>query len=174
MREKYCSICGTEVTTIRTENRTRNYCPKCDRIQYRNPKPCAGVCVVDGTNLLLIKRTTPPDVGAWSLPAGYLEVDEPPKQAAIRELFEETSVQTDPDAVNFYDSVMREHPDGQHILVLIYTVPRSDTSGTPQPGSDAAAARFWNVDALIENEDIHIETGYQEIYREVVESVHSS
>ena len=95
---RFCPACGTGLTDRRVEGRDRRFCPACERPVYRNPKPCAGVLVVDGGRLLLVERTEPPAVGAWSVPAGYLEADEPPRAAAARELREETGF--DPDGVS--------------------------------------------------------------------------
>ena len=82
-----------ELIDKQVEERTRRYCQQCEQPIYQNPKPCAGVLVVDEREcVLLVKRTEPPAPGAWSIPAGYLEADEPPRQAAVRELYEETNV----------------------------------------------------------------------------------
>ena len=89
----YCPDCGTALEGRRIEGRERRYCDRCERPVYRNPKPCSGVLVVDGQDrTLLVKRTEPPAAGSWSVPAGYLEADEPAPAAAIRELGEETGL----------------------------------------------------------------------------------
>jgi len=82
-----------ELTDKQVEDRTRRYCQQYEQPIYRNPKPCAGVLVVDEREcVLLVKRTEPPAPGTWSIPAGYLEADEPPRQAAVRELYVEANV----------------------------------------------------------------------------------
>ncbi|WP_350356136.1 NUDIX hydrolase [Halorarius halobius] len=170
----YCSGCGGKLTTVHQEGRARRYCSACNRIHYRNPKPCAGVCVVDGEQLLLIKRTAPPAVGAWSLPAGYLEVDEPPAYGAVRELAEETSVKASAEELTLHDTVLVEHPDGRSVLVIVFVIPRTATTGTPVAGSDAAAAEFWEVDGLLADSNERIEPGYQDVFRAAVERVAES
>ncbi|RMF94338.1 MAG: NUDIX hydrolase, partial [Planctomycetota bacterium] len=42
--------------------------------------------------VLLIRRDREPYAGAWALPGGFMEIDEPPREAAFRELHEETSL----------------------------------------------------------------------------------
>ena len=69
---KFCPRCGAELVRRWIEGRKRNFCKECNRPLYQNPKPCAGVLVVDGVEVLLIERTQPPAVGSWSVPAGYL------------------------------------------------------------------------------------------------------
>ncbi len=44
--------------------------------------------------ILLLQRTRAPFAHCWSLPAGYVEVDESPSQAVIREVREEVGLHT--------------------------------------------------------------------------------
>ena len=165
----FCPDCGTRLDTRVVESRTRPWCSNCRRPVYRNPKPCAGVVVVDGSSVLLVERTRPPAVGSWSLPAGFLEVDEPPGRAAVRELREETAVTADPEDLTLFDTTFVGHPDGDHVLVLIYVVERGATSGHPEPGSDAGAARFWRLDTLLEAGE-SLEPGYRRVFERAIAS----
>ncbi|MFD1514127.1 NUDIX domain-containing protein [Halomarina rubra] len=167
----YCPECGTALTTKEAEGRDRQFCPSCQRVLYRNPKPCAGVIVVDGESILLVKRTEPPAVGAWSLPAGYLEADEPPEQAAVRELCEETTLEVKTDELTLIDTVFVKHPTGKHVLVIVYATPRSAVGGKPQAGSDAAAASFWRMSEILDSESERLEPGYLETFCRARESV---
>jgi ADP-ribose pyrophosphatase YjhB (NUDIX family) len=89
----------------------RRYCQQCEQPIYQNPKPCAGVLVIDDCErVLLIKRTEPPAPGAWSVPAGYLEADEPPSHAAVRELHEETNITLSEDGLQLLDTIFVRHP----------------------------------------------------------------
>jgi NADH pyrophosphatase NudC (nudix superfamily) len=54
-----------ELIDKQVEERTRRYCQQCEQPIYQNPKPCAGVLVVDEREcVLLVKRTEPPAPGA--------------------------------------------------------------------------------------------------------------
>lgn len=167
----YCPTCGTELVDEQIEGRIRRYCQQCEQPIYRNPKPCAGVLVVDKReHVLLVKRTEPPAPGAWSVPAGYLEADEPPRHAAVRELREETNLTLTEGGLQLLDTVFVRHPSGQHVLVIVYTASRSNTTGTVAPGSDAADAQFWNLSELQRSEE-QMEPGYDSVFEQAVDTM---
>jgi len=161
---QYCPACGTRLDSREIEGRSRAYCSSCETPVYRNPKPCAGVLVVDDGELLLVKRTQPPGVGTWSVPAGFLEYDEPPAVGAVRELEEETGVTVSSGALELFDTTFVTAGDRGNVLVVIYRVKREATTGRPEPGSDAGDARFWKMNAL-RNADEQIESGYEAVFQ---------
>jgi ADP-ribose pyrophosphatase YjhB (NUDIX family) len=58
----------------------------------------AGILVADEYNVLLAKRNTKPGVrfpGYWSPFAGAIEEGETPREAAVRELFEESEIKAE-------------------------------------------------------------------------------
>lgn len=160
----YCVDCGSELEQKHIEGRTRAYCSRCGQPVYRNAKPCAGVAVVDDSAVLLVERTNPPGIGSWSLPAGFLEVDEPPAAAAARELSEETGLSVPIDDLELFDTNLVTHDDGTAVLVVIYRTTRTAVTGTVSAGSDAADAQFWNLDELLASGE-SIESGYEPIVR---------
>jgi len=160
----YCPTCGTVLVDKLIEGRTRRYCQECENPIYRNPKPCAGALVIDEGDILLVKRTQPPGVGTWSVPAGFLEYDEPPAPGAVRELEEETSVTASEEDLELFDTAFVTAGERENVLVIIYRVERSATKGDPEPGSDAGEAQFWEMGAF-ESADKEIEPGYEEIFQ---------
>ena len=114
------------------------------------PVPAVGVVCVRGEEVLLIRRGTPPRQGEWSLPGGRVEPGEPVREAALRELKEETSVDAVlVDLVDVVDAVFQNRA-GDLITrhyVLIDFVARWQ-SGEPTAGDDAADARFFHLSDL--------------------------
>lgn len=144
----FCADCGAPLERRRADGRDRPYCPDCDTIRWQNPKPFAGVAVVRDGQVLLVERGTPPRVGRWSLPAGYLEYDESPAACAVRELEEETGIAVDPDDLSILDAVGIEHPDGTRVVGTLYRARATSADGEARAGSDASAVGYWRPTAL--------------------------
>ena len=71
------------------DSRERLVCPDCGFISYDNPKVVVGSVAVWEERILLCRRAIPPRVGLWTLPAGYLELNETTDAGAAREAWEE-------------------------------------------------------------------------------------
>lgn len=71
------------------DNRERLMCPDCGHVAYENPKIVVGSVVVEADRVLLCRRAIPPRRGFWTLPAGYLELNETLEEGARREAAEE-------------------------------------------------------------------------------------
>lgn len=138
----YCPDCGARVVQRLFENRERRYCPDCERFVWQNSVPCVGVVVRDDSDVLLVERGNPPDVGSWAVPGGVLEADESPAVGAARELEEETSLTVDPADLTLLDT-NHSALAGAYVLSLGYVVDREMVNGTVEAGSDATNARFW-------------------------------
>ena len=67
----------------------RKMCMECGYIAYENPKVvCGAICTWEG-KILICKRAIEPKKGFWTIPAGFLELNESTAQGAIREVREE-------------------------------------------------------------------------------------
>ena len=115
-------------------------------------RPLIGVGVVlfRGDRVLLIRRATPPLLGAWSFPGGRQELGETVEEAGRRELREETGLAAG--ALVLAGHVDAIHRDAAGRIRFHYTI--LDLAGTaaddraPMASGDAAAARFVPVAAL--------------------------
>lgn len=71
------------------DTRERLICPDCGFIQYDNPKVVVGSVARWNDTVLLCRRAIMPRKGFWTLPAGYLELNESATEGAVREAWEE-------------------------------------------------------------------------------------
>ncbi len=93
----YCSQCGGAVSLIipDNDNRPRHVCQTCETIHYLNPKIVAGCIPVWENQVLLCRRAIEPRHGYWTLPAGYMEMQETTTEAALRETLEEANARVE-------------------------------------------------------------------------------
>jgi ADP-ribose pyrophosphatase YjhB (NUDIX family) len=89
------------------DDHERLVCGDCGYIAYENPKIVVGSVVRHGARYLLCKRAIEPRLGYWTLPAGYMELNETTEEGAQREAWEEAQA--------------RIHIEG---LLAIYNIPR--------------------------------------------------
>jgi ADP-ribose pyrophosphatase YjhB (NUDIX family) len=136
---RFCPACGTAVVRREVFGRSRPVCPACGRVHFVDPKVAAAVLLVREGRVLLVRRVNAPEQGKWSLPAGFVDADEDPRQAAERECAEETGLQVR--AGDLLDVIAgREHAAGASI-VLVYRGEIQD--GEAHPGDDADQVGFF-------------------------------
>ena len=93
MPAKFCSQCGSTLSTGIESGRERPICPRCGFVVYRNPVPVALVLITAEDGLLLVHRRHAPLANYWAPPAGYIEIDESLEEGAAREVKEETGLE---------------------------------------------------------------------------------
>ncbi|NKB47880.1 MAG: NUDIX domain-containing protein [Alphaproteobacteria bacterium] len=96
------------------DNRERLMCRDCGFIHYQNPVVVVGAVATwneggapANDRILLCRRAIEPRTGFWTLPAGYLEMEETTEAGAIRETWEEATARISIDR-----------------LLAVYNVPR--------------------------------------------------
>lgn len=110
-------------------------------MHYENPRVVVGAVATWEGRLLLCKRAIAPRIGYWTVPGGFMEVDETAEDGAIRETLEETGA---PIAIDDLLAVYSLPHIGQ--VHLVYRgrvlVPRID------PGPESTEAALFDPDAL--------------------------
>ena len=114
------------------DNRERMICPDCGFINYENPKIVVGSVCVWEERFLLCRRAINPRRGYWTLPAGYLELQESTPAGAIREAWEEAQARI------VIDGLQRARP-GQKVTAQDGKI--EATAPAPLTETPAAAAQ---------------------------------
>lgn len=136
---RYCPHCTHVLEERLAFDRMRCVCPACGFVHFREPKVGVSVLVVQGGRILLVQRAIEPGEGLWSLPSGFVEWDEPPEAAAIRECAEETGLVVE--VLDLLD--VRHYTDDYRGPGLNLTFRARVTGGSLRPGDDAQAARWF-------------------------------
>jgi ADP-ribose pyrophosphatase YjhB (NUDIX family) len=120
-------------------------------VRETGPWPRAGVsmAVFRDSSVLLIKRGKGAYRGLWSLPGGHIEPGETARDAALREVLEETRVTARVDGLADVHDIILRGADGtisaHYVLPVFFG---TWVHGIPAPASDAVAASFVPIDAL--------------------------
>ncbi len=141
---KHCRECGAAVSYRLPDDgdtRERAICPACGTIHYENPLMVVGTVPVLGDRVLLCKRNIEPRWGKWTLPAGFMELDETTAQGAARETDEEAGAQIE---MGPLFSLLNVPQVGQVHLFYLATL-HSDRFA---PGHETIEARLFMEDEI--------------------------
>ena len=141
---QHCRACGTAVVYRIPDDgdtRERAVCPACHTIHYENPLNVVGTVPVLGERVLLCKRNIEPRRGLWTLPAGFMELNETTSQGAARETDEEAGAQFE---IGPLFSVLNVQRVGQVHLFYRATL----TSEVFNPGTETMEARLFTEDEI--------------------------
>jgi ADP-ribose pyrophosphatase YjhB (NUDIX family) len=93
---QFCKQCGVAVAYRVPDDgdtKMRAVCTACHTIHYENPLNVVGTVPHWGDQVLLCKRNIEPRFGKWTLPAGFMELNETTAEGAARETDEEAGAQ---------------------------------------------------------------------------------
>jgi len=123
--------------------------------RYRSPALTVDAAVLRGPRealeILLVTRAREPFKGKLAFPGGFVEYNEDPQDAVVRELAEECGIQ----AKNPQLVAVRGHPSRdprQHVVTVCYKL---DIEGQHEPraGDDAANAGWYAVETLLKSHE---------------------
>jgi ADP-ribose pyrophosphatase YjhB (NUDIX family) len=95
MAQHYCVNCGIPLAMRIIEGREHEACGSCDFVLWHDPKVVTMVVIESAEGVLLGRRAIEPGYGAWCLPGGFVNDDEAPDAAAVRECREEIGAEVE-------------------------------------------------------------------------------
>ena len=123
---RFCPRCGGE-----GEHRGSHFaCPACGHVVWSNPAPAVQALVERDGRLLLGRRAFEPSIGMWDLPGGFLEENEHPLDALVRELRDQ----------------------GRTVLCLTWDA--RVRGGTERPADDVVELAWFAPDELPEDDEL--------------------
>lgn len=147
IKKNYCHFCGGKLSEKFYEGRVRLFCNACQSPLYENPVPATCLVTIDEhEKLLLVKRSVDPKKGWWCLPGGFMELQETPEEAGLRELAEETGLAG---KIDMLLGVTTNH-SAQYDTVLMTGFLIRSYSGNLYAGDDADDARWFEYGNLPE------------------------
>ena len=123
------------------EDRERRVCNECGFIDYVNPKLIVGAVCTFEDKILICRRAIEPRVGYWTIPAGYMEIEETAEQGAMREVYEEALACGEINALLGIYSIPR--------LSQVHMIFRAElTSGACGAGPESMEAKLISYDEI--------------------------
>ena len=121
----YCSYCGQR---FESDQPWPRLCRACGQTTFANPVPVAVVLLPVDAGVLVVRRNIEPQIGQLALPGGYVNLGESWQQAGARELFEETGIIIQPEAIR--DFRVKSAP-GYRTLIVFGLAPGMSASDLP-------------------------------------------
>ena len=137
---RFCSECGAPLPAPPPVT-----CRACDTSHWLDAKPCAGALVSRGGQLLLVRRAHEPWKGAWDVPSGFCGPREHPRDAAAREVREETGLGVEVGAVlgMWIDSYAPDGPGADKVTLNIYFHALAPATGDTRSDPNEVAEVAW-------------------------------
>jgi len=142
----YCPMCGAKLDMRERSGALRPVCPSCDHTVYFDPKVAVAVLILQDGKILLVRRKIEPMQGLWAMPAGFMDYDESPQEAARREALEETGLDVRIDRL--LDVFHTPDDGGLANIVIVYQA--SINCGSMQANDDAEAVAWFGKDDVPE------------------------
>lgn len=142
---RFCIRCGTPTERRKRFGKVRPVCAACGWVFFPDPKVAVAAIVCDERGqILLVRRANDPQRGLWTMPGGFMDAGEDPRQAAERECLEETGLQVRVDGL--LDFVSRPASSMGAHLILYFCA--SVLTGTLQAGDDAEKTAFFSQEQI--------------------------
>ena len=137
---RYCSNCAAPLPAPPPVT-----CPACDTSHWLDSKPCAGALVARDGRVLLVKRAHDPWRDHWDVPGGFCGPGEHPRDAAARELREETGLTAQVGSILgiWMDTYAAEGRDLDKSTLNVYYHATVDSTAQTQADPNEVAEIGW-------------------------------
>ena len=141
----FCVRCGSPLVIKVFEGRELEACPNDDFVLWRDPKVAAAIVVEAEGGVVLGRRAIEPGYGLWCLPGGFVNDDESPAEAVVRECQEEIGAAVEVDSLlDVYHGPKTTAPS---IVVIAYRG-HLEAGQTVAPGDEMLEVGVFRLDAL--------------------------
>lgn len=127
------------------------------------PRPAASAAIFRGDTVLIVERGKGAWPGTWSLPGGHIEPGETARDAAAREVGEETGLVVTLDGlVDVHDAIFRDGDGALRAHYVLAVFRGHCMEGEPVAATDVRDARFVAIGDI---DSFRMTPGAQEIIR---------
>lgn len=115
--------------------------------------PLIGACTAIWRHdkILLARRGRAPNINTWAMPGGLVEVGESLKEAAIREVWEETALKISNPVFNRFHEIIVDDDCGRtqrHFVLAMFVA--TSPSGEAIAGDDAKEVRWFDEAEMLQ------------------------
>jgi 8-oxo-dGTP diphosphatase len=115
----------------------------------KSPRAAVGAVVIRENRILLVRRAFPPQQGLWAVPGGSVELGETLREAAEREVEEETGLRIAAgEPVHTFDLIEKDAHGGVRFHYVIVDLEAEVLSGELRAADDAREAGWFGPEAI--------------------------
>ncbi len=118
-------------------------CVHCGAVHWIDPKIAAGILIVRGDRVLLVKRAIEPGFGRWTFPGGHVDRGETLEEAALRETLEECGATAD-----LGDLLGAFSYPGRPVVIVVYRGTLAVGSREPHAGDETLEVGWFTAEEV--------------------------